>query len=99
MRRASLSGWITTVVSWRRPLRFRHPPPCSVCLAMRQIGRIRNAGDRALLGAWRAARERLHHLAGALRIGDPLGVEVVRTVGDAVGCFARIDLAGVPAMK
>src|SRR5262245_32158872 len=60
---------------------------------------IRNAGNRAFLGAHGWPGQGFDHLLGAFRIGDPLLVEVVRASGHALVALTRVDLARVAAMQ
>src|SRR5579883_6905 len=66
--------------------------------AMRRRLLIRDAFDRAFLGADGRARQGLDHGARALGIGDPLLVEVIRADRFAAHILAGVDLAGVAAM-
>src|SRR5439155_24571080 len=66
-------------------------------LAMRG-GLVRNSLDRAFVNTNRRSRERLHHLARAFGIGDPLAVEIVWACRHSAVALAGIDLAGIAAM-
>src|ERR1700748_1383300 len=57
-----------------------------------------NALDRAFLGTYRGPRKGFDHFPRSFRIGDPFGVEFVRTGRDPAVTVARIDHAGVAAM-
>ena len=60
----------------------------------------RDAFNRAFLGPDGVTREGLNLLAGALRVLDPLAVELIRASGQALITVARIDQAGVaPAQQ
>src|SRR5689334_8239220 len=60
---------------------------------------VRDAVDRALVGADRRTGHRLDHFARALGIVDPFLVEVIRTGRDAFRAFAGVDHAGIAAMQ
>src|SRR6266481_2227077 len=65
--------------------------------AMRDL-LVRDALDRALLRTDRASRKRLDHLPRALGVGDPFGIEFIRTGRHAAIAVARVDHAGVAAV-
>ena len=62
----------------------------ALVIATRQL--VRDAVDRAFLGAGGGARQRLDHFALAFRIGDQFRIKIVGTGGDASRAFAGIDL-------
>src|SRR5260370_18161969 len=54
-----------------------------------------NSLDGAFVGSDGRSRHRFDHLAGTLRIGDPVLVEFVRADGVTASVLTRVDHAGI----